>query len=892
MERLFVTNRMVEIGESELQFTDQESNEFIQWLDPDFDERKIRFIQAKSQGWAAGMVLMARQVAISEESENLDEHCSIHSYLLMESWPSLSHPLQKFLVACALFSQFTAEMGKALTGYRQAKSDLDTLVSKNFLIERTLGAQPIYRIHPLFRDLLLTQIPRMFSSSEWQILQRKAAQILVQQDRAIEALSIYQQLQDWVVLKTLLLQQAQQLINTGRHRTILLWIKVLPDTELETDAWLSYWYAIALKPSDPLLAEKQLEKSYQRFISVHDIKGIYLAWINAIEAIAISWDDFSKLREWMSRFDEIRKNYSTGVTIELKIQFYATALQAFSIFNIQHPLSRSLIRICEGLFRFIPIKALKTGMSLQLAQYYMFNLQFTKAQSFFPYLQQALDDEALPTMIRVMSAYLLIVKSLLVADSIKGLEYTQKGLELSNKSGLYLFEGMLLANSVGCHINCGDLTNAENALQKAIDSRHDRQRIPIVMHHIYTVWLAALTNKRQYALDQNKQALHLAQLVHFEIAYAGIWSLEVQLQAELSQWHSAEQTLQLLAAAAQDANNKHTLVQYHVAAAWLGYLQHDELRMLLAVKELLGILRSENFFAFFGWRPKVFESLCLVAIENGIEQEYAIKLLKKHQLLTLPPVHLEQWPWSVRIYSFGTLEILVNGKPVEQSGKGQKKILELLEMLINLGGRDVHCDHLAVILWPDVEGDLARQSLETTLHRLRKLVGRETVLLNNSLLSLNPHLCWLDLWAFEATAVELEQALSVSGQQQIIDKLTDRLLKLYRGAFLKNNDSGLVILTQEQLLNKLSRLLDRVIDVYQASGAHERVRHLLHQQLEYKPLVENNYRRLMRHYANQGQLDEALQIYRQCQRVLCQGFNMQLSSDIQLLLKQIQSQIV
>jgi two-component SAPR family response regulator len=182
--------------------------------------------------------------------------------------------------------------------------------------------------------------------------------------------------------------------------------------------------------------------------------------------------------------------------------------------------------------------------------------------------------------------------------------------------------------------------------------------------------------------------------------------------------------------------------------------------------------------------------------------------------------------------------------------------------------------------------------METTLHRLRKLIGKETVLLNNGLLSLNPHLCWLDLWAFEATAAELGQVLATNGSQRIIGKLTDSLLKLYRGTFLKNVDSGLVILTQEQLLNKLCRLLDRVIDVYQASGTHERIRHLLHQQLEYKPLMENNYQRLMSHYANRGELDEALQIYRQCQRVLCQGFNMQLSSDIQLLFKQIQSRIV
>lgn len=44
----------------------------------------------------------------------------------------------------------------------------------------------------------------------------------------------------------------------------------------------------------------------------------------------------------------------------------------------------------------------------------------------------------------------------------------------------------------------------------------------------------------------------------------------------------------------------------------------------------------------------------------------------------------------------------------------------------------------------------------------------------------------------------------------------------------------------------------------------------------------------MSHHIMLGQPDQALHIYRQCQRVLCQGFNLPLSDDIQLLIKQIE----
>lgn len=885
--RLSVANRLLEIGDNELQFTTQESDAFIRWLDPTLHDDQIRYIQTEAHGWAAGIVLMVRQMINADRPENIRAHGSILDYLFAETLPRLPRALQEFLTACTVFSQFTANMGVALTGYHQAASDLDALVFRNFLIERTSGAHPIYRFHPLFRDLLLIQAHKLFAEPEWRTMQQKAAQILTQQDRALEALAIYHQLQDRASLKALLMQETQRLIDTGRHRTLLQWIKTLPDDELEVDAWLNYWYAIALRPSDPLIAEARLEISYQHFVDAKDVKGIYSVWIAAIESIAISWDNFSKLEAWMNRFDEIRKRHVCP-SIELKIRFYATALQAFSIYSIQHPLSRSLIRICEGIFRFIPMKSVKIALSLQLAQYYLFNLQLAKAHSFIPYLEQALENEVTPSMVRIMSAYLLIVKNLLIADTAKGLEYTHKGLELSEKSGLHLFKGMLLANSVGCHINSGDLISADNALQRAIKSQNDRQRIPIVMHYAYGVWLAALKGNLQYALEQNQRALQLAQLVHFEIAYACLWSLEAQLLADLLQWQKAEQALTLLAKAAQDNNNNHNKIQYYIAVSWLAFLQQDEPRLLSATKELLRIMRTENFFAFFGWRPNVFTALCLFAIENGVEQEFAIQLLKKHRLLAAPPVHLEQWPWPVRIYSFGTLTIVVDGVPVKHAGKSQKKILELLEMLINFGGRDVHCDHLAGILWPDAEGDLARQSFETTLHRLRKLLGKDAVLLSNGLLSLNDQHCWLDLWALEATAAELEQVLASNGQQSVAGKLTNRLLTLYRGVFLKNQDSGTVILKQEQLLNHICRLLDLATDYYQTIGMHEQACRLLVKTLELKPLVETSYRRLMSHYITLGQPDQALHIYRQCQRVLCQGFNLPLSDDIQLLIKQIE----
>ena len=254
---------------------------------------------------------------------------------------------------------------------------------------------------------------------------------------------------------------------------------------MEADAWLGYWYAIALKPSDPILAEERLEKSYQQFIIDHDIKGIYSAWIAAVESIAISWDDFSKLEIWMNRFDEIRKQYACS-SIELKIRFYATAIYGLSLYNPQHDWLRSLIKICERVFHFFPVKIVKMLLSTYLAHYYTLTCQLTKLHVIAPLLESALENETLPAIPRIINAYLLVIQRLYLAEADKALEFSQKGFELSRKSGIHSFEDMLLANNIACYICNNDLVSARNTLQQAIRISNPKRRFTIAMLHSST----------------------------------------------------------------------------------------------------------------------------------------------------------------------------------------------------------------------------------------------------------------------------------------------------------------------------------------------------------------------------------------------------------------------
>ena len=89
---------------------------------------------------------------------------------------------------------------------------------------------------------------------------------------------------------------------------------------------------------------------------------------------------------------------------------------------------------------------------------------------------------------------------------------------------------------------------------------------------------------------------------------------------------------------------------------------------------------------------------------------------------------MPEWPWRLRIHTFGGLRLVVDGEPLMFSRKVQKRPLALLKALIALGGREVHQEAIEDLLWPEAEGDAARFSFKTTLGRLRRLMGGENVI--------------------------------------------------------------------------------------------------------------------------------------------------------------------
>jgi two-component SAPR family response regulator len=172
---------------------------------------------------------------------------------------------------------------------------------------------------------------------------------------------------------------------------------------------------------------------------------------------------------------------------------------------------------------------------------------------------------------------------------------------------------------------------------------------------------------------------------------------------------------------------------------------------------------------------------------------------------------------------------------VASGGKAKRRPLELLKLLIAYGGEQVSESRVTDALWPRIDGDSAHRSFTSTLHRLRKLLGEDrAVTLHEGRLSLDRRFFWLDTWAFEQLAADLESA----AEPVQIEKLVERVLAVYRGSFMADEaDAAWMIQARERLRGRFARILARVYRHWQERGEEERARSLYEKCLEIEPLA-------------------------------------------------------
>jgi len=307
-----------------------------------------------------------------------------------------------------------------------------------------------------------------------------------------------------------------------------------------------------------------------------------------------------------------------------------------------------------------------------------------------------------------------------------------------------------------------------------------------------------------------------------------------------------------------------------LAKALFALDQGDEESGLLSLREALTIGREGKYFDTYIDQPSSMVRIFVKALEAGIEVEYVQELIRIRNLVSeKPPLHLENWPWPLKIYTLGRFELLKDGKPICFSRKVQQKPLALLKALIAFSGKEVKEDQIEDALWPEADGDAAHRSFKTNLHRLRRLLGHEEALqLKEGRLSLDPRYCWVDVWSFEYLLSEAE-AHWKGNQLDRAAKLMEKAIETYKRPFLTQEvEQSWIFSMSERLRSKFLGSVMRLGNYWQQVEKWEKAVGCYQKGLEVDDLAEEFYQGLMTCYHRLGQQTKALSVYNRCKKVL------------------------
>jgi DNA-binding SARP family transcriptional activator len=224
----------------------------------------------------------------------------------------------------------------------------------------------------------------------------------------------------------------------------------------------------------------------------------------------------------------------------------------------------------------------------------------------------------------------------------------------------------------------------------------------------------------------------------------------------------------------------------------------------------------------------------------------------------------------VHIYTLGRFAIEIEGRDAEATNRLPKRPRQLLMAVIAHGGSKIAEEQLCEALWPDADGATAAQSLNVTLHRLRKFLGiHDAIECRGGLISLDPTYCWVDMWTFQRTVDEstARARRSAAPVDEDIEHL-DQVFGLYDGPFLPDESAAWALPMRQRLHRKFIRSVLSHAAQYEHMGGHDAAALVYERALEIDPQAEELYHRLMACHAALGRPGEALSVYNRCRQML------------------------
>jgi len=889
--RLRAHNLMEVIGWDVLRLTLEETRKITghHWKRPSKEE--IDYLHNKTDGWIAGLKIVLAQektdnrIPASEKAAGPD---TVSAYFTEEILRNSDDETRKLLLKTAFLPQISVRIAIQLSGIEKAGRILENLHRRNYFTTRYSSHGVSYRYHPLFGEFLRQEATRQHGREECRQTLIRAAELLQEGGHEEMGVDLFLDGGAYDRAAALICRCAPELFFQGRSGSIREWLNRLPKEVFAGNPFLCQINGECLMALDPGQSRDQFKRAFTLFRNMGNKEGMMLASSAVIETYLHEWDCFVHLDDWIGILVNLAAGAPSFSSQSVEARVTTAIFQALIYRKPEHPELPVWCGRVESLLEqdISPSQRLMMGYLLML--YYSFIGDYRKMSALRHAQQSLLESPEISPLIKITSFCLHAVCELLTAPTENIYRLVARGKASADKLGVHLLDGKLFAQGAYAACSIGAIERAGQYIDSMAACTGQRRLEVVQYQHLKS--FECLLRGDPSASAHAEKALALA-IEAGSPFHEGLCRFRfAQILIKTGNFGKAEDHLRQVHAICSGMGSKNLEFQYLLYKAQLCNARGDARSCEDFLRKAMALGREQWYMNYDGWESSVMSDLCVKALEAGIEVEYVQELVRKRGLIPeVPPLHLKNWPWALKMNTLGRFELIRDGKPVHFKGKVQKKPIEMLKALIAFGCRDVSEERIVDALWPEALGDAARSAFSTTLQRLRQLIGNDKVLhLRDGRLSLDFRLCWVDAWTFEQALLEGDNVSKI-GQAGEEVRFFEEAFALYRGDFMAGDEKySWTISPRERLRGKFIRLVSRIGKHWENRGSHDMAAEYYLRGLEVDNLAEEFYQHLMTCYQRQGRRAEALAVYCRCRETLASTFGVAPSTQTESIYRKLQ----
>ena len=236
LARLRAAGALIEIRAAELAFTAAEARELLVGLGQlELGAEEIDVLVERTEGWPAALVLAWLWLRTAEDPGRAvrvfgGDHRFVAEYLSTEVLATLDEDDRAFLHGAAVLGEFTAELcDEALDRTDSAARLAELGLSYQFISRSDRGGW--FRVHSLFAEYARAQLAPLDGDAP-RAIHRRAAEWLRSQGLVVQAVEHAAAAGDDQLVAGLLVEYHLHLIRGGAGRTLLRWVRTLPEERI------------------------------------------------------------------------------------------------------------------------------------------------------------------------------------------------------------------------------------------------------------------------------------------------------------------------------------------------------------------------------------------------------------------------------------------------------------------------------------------------------------------------------------------------------------------------------------------------------------------------------------------------------------------------------------